>query len=85
MEIYPNPADSGTPQLTISGLTLPYGAETKVEIQRMTGEIVYSKSFSCDGSCDNYSASVDQELPPGVYMVNVITEGRRATKRLLVK
>lgn len=85
MEIYPNPADSGTPQLTISGLTLPYGADTKVEIQRMTGEIVYSRNFSCNGSCDNYSASVDQELPPGVYMVNVITEGRRATKRLLVK
>jgi hypothetical protein len=85
VEIYPNPAESGTDALRVSGYGMENAFDGKLEIQRMTGELVYSKRFTCEGNCENYSTSVDEELPPGVYMVNVTMDGKRTTKRLLVK
>lgn len=86
LDVFPNPAPSGVPELMISG----YGKanesfESTVEIQRVTGEIVYSRRFNFGGHGDGYSMAVDQQLTPGVYLVNFIVNGRRQTKRLLVK
>ena len=86
LEVFPNPAQSGVPELMISGYgNMSESFEATVEIQRMTGEIVYSKRFSLGGSREGYSMSIGQQLTPGVYLVNFIVNGRRETKRLLVK
>jgi hypothetical protein len=85
VDVFPNPAESGASGLTISGNGMAGGSKSKIEIQRMTGEIVYSKEITCDGGCETYSLPVDRALAPGVYMVNVITNGKRSSKRLLVK
>lgn len=86
LEIYPNPAPAGTADLMISG----YGGvddsfEAVLEIQRMTGDVVYSQNIFCDGDCGEYSLPVEQKLTPGVYLIHVLVNGKRSSKRLLVK
>lgn len=85
MDVYPNPAYSGVDELTITGDPLRIGYTTTVEIQRMTGEIVYTGRFTCDGGCAGYSLPVGNALSPGVYLVNFLVNGKRTSKRLLVK
>lgn len=86
VDIYPNPAESGVSELMITD-NEPFNGSysTTVEVQRMTGEVVYSGKFLCEDNCDGYTIPVDRALTPGVYIVNVITNGKRSTKRLLVK
>ena len=86
ISIYPNPARSGDPWLTISG----YGGieetiETQVEIINMTGEVVFAEQIQCGGNCGSYLMNVNKQLVPGVYLVNMKTNGVRTSKRLLVK
>ena len=86
MDIYPNPAESGISELKITAAeSSDDGYQTSVEIRRMTGEVVYSDQFRCDGNCDGYSIPVGRSLTRGVYIVNFITNGQRSSKRLLVK
>ncbi|MEX2231398.1 MAG: Ig-like domain-containing protein [Cyclobacteriaceae bacterium] len=86
LQVFPNPAPGGESELTISGYEgVNETRETKIEILRMTGELVYSESVLCESNCDGYSIAVNKELPTGVYLVNVITNGQRHSKRLMVK
>lgn len=86
LEIFPNPAPGGVAELKISGHRgVNDASDATVEIRRVTGEVVYSGQFSCEGSCDGYALPVDQQLTPGVYLVHVIANGKRSSKRLLVK
>jgi hypothetical protein len=86
LEVFPNPAPEGLTDLMISGYEgVNESRESKIEILRMTGEVIYSEKISCDNNCDGYSVAVHKELSPGIYLVNVITNGKRHSKRLLVK
>jgi hypothetical protein len=86
LHIYPNPASRGISELMISGLEgINNGFESKIEIQRITGEIVYSVKFNCGFDCTEYSMPLSDEFTPGVYLVNVITNGRKFSKRLFIK
>jgi hypothetical protein len=86
LHIYPNPAATGGPQLMISGLDATgNGFETKIQIQRMTGKIVYSAKVNCGFDCTDYSIPLSREFTPGVYLVNVITKRSTSCKRLLIK
>jgi hypothetical protein len=85
LEIFPNPAKSGSPELLITGYKGKHGFESGIEIQHLTGEIVYETQFTCQGNCQNYHVLAGQVLSPGIYLVNVITNGKRYSKRLLVK
>lgn len=85
VEIYPNPAESGASELTISRYDgMADGSESTVEIQRVTGEVVYRQKFTCR-NCSGYSVPAGDVLTPGVYFVHVISHGKRFSKRLLVK
>lgn len=84
--IYPNPAQSGDPQLSISGYEgIQQTIETQVEIINLTGEVVYAGKVSCGGNCDAYLMNINTPLVPGIYMVNMKTGGMKMSKRLLVK
>ena len=86
MSVYPNPARSGNPKLTISGYEgIEETIETQVEIINMTGEIVFTERIQCGGNCGSYLMNVNKQLVPGVYLVNMKTNGVRTSKRLLVK
>jgi hypothetical protein len=86
MDVYPNPVESGQSELMIiASEHSDTRLETTVEIQRMTGEVVFSDRFSCDSDCDGFSIPAGKSLTPGVYLVNFITNGKRSSRRLLVK
>jgi hypothetical protein len=86
LEVFPNPASSGVDGLTISGHGGAHESfDATVEIQHITGEVVYSRQFSCEGNCGEYVLPVDPQLTPGVYLVHLISNGKRSSKRLLVK
>lgn len=59
--------------------------ETQVEIINLTGEVVYAERIRCGGDCGTFLMHINQELMPGIYMVNMRTNGARFSKRLLVK
>ncbi|HEU5148229.1 MAG TPA: PA14 domain-containing protein, partial [Chryseosolibacter sp.] len=86
INVYPNPIRSGDAQLTISGYEgIDKIIETDVEIMNMTGEVVFSEKVLCGGNCGSYLMKLNEQLVPGVYVVNMQTNGVRTAKRLLVK
>jgi ELWxxDGT repeat protein len=86
ISVYPNPAQSGDAQLSISGYEgIQQSVETQIEIINLTGEVIYAEKISCGGDCGSYLVNINKELVPGVYLVNMKTEGLKVSKRLLVK
>ena len=86
INVYPNPAKSGDPQLTISGYEgIKKTIETEVQILNMTGEVVFGDRISCGGDCGSYLVNINKQLVPGVYLVRMKTNGVTSAKRLLVK
>ena len=84
--IYPNPADGSQPRLTVSGYSaIPETVKTRVEIINMTGEVVFTETISCGGDCLDYLISINEQLVPGVYLVNLKTKGTTHLQRLLVR
>ncbi|MEX2231396.1 MAG: PA14 domain-containing protein [Cyclobacteriaceae bacterium] len=86
INIYPNPVQSGDPELTIAGYErVEEPVETQVEIINMTGEVVFADRILCGGNCSAYLMDINKHLVPGVYLVNMKTNGTRNSRRLLVK
>ena len=86
ISIYPNPAKSGDPVLSISGYDgIEESVATDVEIRNLTGEMVFSDKVFCGGDCGVYFMNVNKVLAPGIYIVHLKTNGVRFSKRLLVK
>ena len=86
LDIYPNPAQSGDAALTITGNEAGDEAiETSIEVVRMTGEVIYAETTYCESDCGGRPITFNRDLSPGVYVVNVVRNGKRMSKRLLVK
>ena len=86
LDIFPNPATTGVRELTITGYDETAGPrDTKVEVLRMTGELVFSERVICQSGCREFSLALTKDLAPGVYVVNVISNNKRDTRRLIVK
>ncbi|HEY9488667.1 MAG TPA: PA14 domain-containing protein [Chryseosolibacter sp.] len=85
ISLFPNPLQSGDRQLTISGYDGIYENGAAVEIHRMTGEVIHSEKIFCQANCSDYLMNLGNELSRGIYVVNVITNGRRFSKKLVVK
>ena len=86
ISVYPNPATSGHPELRVAGYEgIEQTVETEVQIMSMTGEVVLKERIECGGNCGTYLMNINKQLVPGVYVVNMKTNGVRTSKRLLVK
>jgi hypothetical protein len=86
INVFPNPTDGADPQLTISGYEgIESVVETHVEIVNVTGEVIYAERIQCGGDCITYLMPLKTNLKPGVYLINMNTNGTRYIKRLLVK
>lgn len=84
LSVYPNPAQVGVSELVVSGFGFGNYFGT-MEIQRLTGEVVVRREFSCEGGCDDQRVSGTDQLAPGVYLVSIVTNGNRTVQRLVVK
>ena len=87
INIYPNPAFGGNPELTISGyMGMKEVLRTQVEIWNFAGEVLFSEIIYCGGGdCGSYLMKVNEELSPGVYVVKLKANGVQISKRLLVR
>ena len=73
-------------QITISGYgDIGYVIETQIEIINIMGEVVFAHRLLCGGDCSSYLISINKQLVPGVYVVNLKTGTYRSSHRLLVK
>ncbi|MDQ2658664.1 MAG: PA14 domain-containing protein, partial [Bacteroidota bacterium] len=85
ISVYPNPALTSD-KLMISGYDgIDQTIETHVAIINMTGDVVFDETVSCGGGCDSYLMKLDKQLVPGLYLVNMETNGIRLSRRLLIK
>lgn len=86
LSIYPKPAKSHETELSIAGFEgIKQPMVTEVKIIKLTGEFVFSDKISCGGDCGSYLIQVNEQLVPGLYMVNMKTNGLRLSERLLVR
>lgn len=83
-ELFPNPAHNG---ITGFAISIPdvenEGLDAQVEIQNITGAVIYLEHVRLQGS-NGHTLRVDHELKPGIYLVSIITNKRRYTKRLSI-
>lgn len=79
LTVYPNPITN------IINLEFDVKNEQKVEviISNMLGEMVYNKSFSYPNG--HIQVIVNEDIPPGVYFLNLFTENEKISKLLIKK
>lgn len=82
LTVFPNPAVSHQDDIYVSGLRAD---KNVVEVRRMTGEVVTRREFNCRAGCEEQSLSVRDLLTPGVYIVDVLTNGTRSSRRIVVR
>jgi len=76
--VYPNPS-KGTVTLSLSTVS-----DVKVSLYDISGRNIYTKSFN------NSDISFNQELKfnalsKGVYLLNVESDGKKASKKLIIE
>jgi hypothetical protein len=82
ISLFPNPTSSR--QITVSLGNLEPVANPRVEIISSAGQVVQAGIVDCDG-CNSIDFTLDNDVVPGLYMVNVVLNRRRVTKKLQVK
>ncbi|MEX1240199.1 MAG: Ig-like domain-containing protein [Cyclobacteriaceae bacterium] len=86
--LFPNPVPSGWTRITlyVKQERDDY-VEKTIEIIGMKGEVVHVQNIVTSRSLDDGPTiiNIEKELKPGFYVINVISNGRRSSSRLLVK
>ena len=86
INVYPNPVESGDAELTVGGYEdIAKSIPTQIEIINLMGEVVFKERISCGGDCSTYLLNINEQLVPGVYLINLKVNGAGYSKRLLVK
>lgn len=76
--VYPNPT-SGSVSIQLST-----SENVTVSLYDIRGRIVYNKMFNNSGSIFNQEVTFDN-LQQGLYLLNVDSDGKKATKKLIIK
>lgn len=76
--VYPNPT-SGSVSIQLST-----SENVIVSLYDIRGRIVYNKMFNNSGSIFNQEVTFDN-LQQGLYLLNVDSDGKKATKKLIIK
>ncbi|MEW6469094.1 MAG: PQQ-dependent sugar dehydrogenase [Bacteroidota bacterium] len=80
--VYPNP--------TTGMFTLEFcvdevkGDNVTVEIINQLGQTIYNKVFMQDNGCIREVIELDKSLPTGLYILDVITQGSKESKRIVL-
>jgi hypothetical protein len=60
--------------------------EAQVKVISMRGEVVHAETIHCEGGdCSSAPMIFRNDLLPGIYMVNVMSNGKRWATKLIVK
>jgi hypothetical protein len=61
------------------------GSEADIQVIAFSGEVVYSKKVNCERGCSDVVLSLKEDVLPGLYLVNVLQQGKRYTTKLAIK
>jgi hypothetical protein len=81
ISVYPNPTSSRLVVISLGGLDV---VNPRVEIYSVSGKVVQAEETECNG-CSSIELTLDNNVTHGLYLVNVISNRRRLTKKLQVK
>jgi hypothetical protein len=82
----PNPVKESAVTLTLSDFyTEEEPEEVQVEIMSTVGTRVFSKPFNCQEGCRELTLDIQDKVSAGVYVVHGRVNGKRFSKRLVVK
>jgi hypothetical protein len=79
--LYPNPNNGQMLNLNITGVN---GDQVSVRILDATGRVVYTDRYTTDGTL-NKIISFERPLTGGLYMVEMMYDGKLVTERLVVQ
>jgi hypothetical protein len=85
LAIFPNSIDGSQLEFTVLVNDENDGAIAKVEIVKMTGEVMHAENVAGEGNGNGYHVKCNNVVAPGLYLVTVTKNGKRFKKRLLVK
>lgn len=88
--LFPNPAPGGWTRITLylKQEMDEEDFEKSIEIIGMRGEVIHAQNISRTNRSlpdDPTIINIEMELKPGLYLMNMITNGRRSSRRLLVE
>jgi len=58
-------------------------SEVEIQISNSSGQLVYKETVTADKGFNTYSFNDQAGLPPGIYIVNMISNGMAVTKKLI--
>lgn len=82
--IHPNPTGKGILTLSIEGKTSIVN-EVYVDIKNIQGYSIYKQQKSFKGNTTSLPITIDNKYPAGLYIVEVIINGKNYNKRLVVE
>lgn len=82
--VTPNPVTTGMVSVMTPGESFR-AAMMDIQLMSMTGEVVYSNRFNCDGQCESVELDLTGRVKPGLYLLKGTDGEKTFTRRLLVK
>jgi hypothetical protein len=81
----PNPAKAGPVTLTLRGYNdLAGSGNVNVQVISTTGAVMYSKLVACEEGCQDITLDLGNNMAPGVYILQGVTNGKRFAERLVI-
>ena len=85
MSIYPNPNRDGQLTVNMDGLYVEDGTTLDIDVYDMLGKRVHAERATAADGRMLRTMDLSNNLPAGIYMVNVTVEGQLFTQRLVMQ
>jgi hypothetical protein len=89
LQVYPNPVlerDVSELRFMLSHSDARIAVKRRIEIVGARGESIVSRDLTCESDCENgLSFQLQEPLAPGVYLITIIVDGKRFSRRVLVR
>jgi hypothetical protein len=83
--LFPNPTANHEVTLSLSSNDHAGWNDASVQVISMTGEVLHQERVICTENCNDVLLKLKESVTPGVYLVNVMKDRKRLTKKLMVK
>lgn len=84
IQLYPNPVSDRIVNMEFTIRNINDLQQAIVQIVSETGSIVHEERITCSDDCRSYLLNLNSQVTPGVYLINVLMDRRRLTKKLIV-
>ena len=84
IQLYPNPASDRIVTMEFTIRNISDLQQAIVQIVSETGSVVHEERITCNDDCRSYLLNLNSQVTPGVYLINVLMDRRRLTKKLIV-